>query len=85
MTEHELELEKKRLEIENLDKRSDQQRRIVWVAVAAIIIVTMVLMSPIIGIERASTLSNMIEMFYITQAGIIMAFFGAEALITKRK
>ncbi len=85
MTEQELELEKKRLDIENQDKRADQQRRIVWIAVSIIIIVTLLLMSPFVDVERAATLSNMIEMFYITQAGIIMAFFGAQALMTRNK
>lgn len=85
MTEQELELEKMRLEIENQDKRSDQQRTIVWIAVVAVLAVTLILMSPWVGIERASTISNMIEMFYITQAGIIMAFFGAQAIMTRNK
>jgi len=84
MTEQELELEKKRLEIENQDKRSDQQRRIVWIAVIAVIALTFILLTPLIGVERVAALSNMIEMFYVTQAGIIMAFFGAQAFMTRK-
>ena len=85
MTEHELELEKKRLEIDNLDKRSDQQRTIVWVAVVAILSVTIIMMLPILSPERLETLSNVMEMFYITQAGIIMTFFGSQAVMTRNR
>lgn len=78
------ELQRFKIELENQDKKSDQQRSIVWVAVVSVLVVTMIFMTPLIGHERVALLSNMMEMFYITQAGIIMAFFGSQALMTRK-
>lgn len=79
-----LELKKLRVELENQDKKSDQQRRMAWVAMIAVLIVTAIFMSPLMPDSRVSLLGDVLSMFYVTQAGIIAAFFGATAWMSKK-
>lgn len=70
-------------EVENRDKKEDQQRRMAWIAMLSMIIFTAILFSPIISAERVAALSDLLSMFYIAQAGVVATFFGAQAYINK--
>lgn len=75
-------LKEKLIALENKDKKEDQQRRMAWVAMVSMILLTTLVLSPIIPVERLSTLSNIIEMFYIAQAGVVAAFFTTSAYMS---
>jgi hypothetical protein len=85
VTSDDLALRKKILDLENNDKRQDQQRRMSWVAMAAMVIFTSMLFTPWISPERIEAVSNLLGMFYIAQAGIVASFFGAQAFMTVNK
>lgn len=76
--------EKKLNALENADKKASVQRSIAIYSFVAIIAITVLALTPIIPLDRIETLSNLIEMFYMSCAGIIAAFFGAEAWATRR-
>lgn len=76
------ELKEKLIELENKDKKADQQRRMAWIAMLSMLLVTALLFSPLISIERIEALSSLINMFYIAQAGVVAAFFSATAYMT---
>jgi hypothetical protein len=79
ITEQEL----KYINAENEDKRQDQQRRMANVAIWSMIAVTCVLLSPIITIERIESLTGILSMFYLAQAGVVGTFFGSTAYLNK--
>lgn len=79
------ELKEKLITLENKDKKEDQQRRMAWVAMVAMLIVTALLFSPIISTERLEALASIIDMFYIAQAGVVASFFTATAYMTVNK
>ena len=68
---------------ENEDKRQDQQRRMASVAMWSMIVVTCVLLSPIIPIERIESLVGIMTTFYLSQAAVVSAFFGATAYLNR--
>lgn len=70
------------IEIDNKDKKEDQQRRLAWIAMISMVIFTAVLFSPIISPEKVAALSDLLGMFYIAQAGVVAAFFGTAAYMT---
>lgn len=70
-------------ELENKDKKEDQQRRMAWIAMLSMIVFTAILFSPIISPERVAALSDLLSMFYIAQAGVVATFFGAQAYINR--
>ena len=68
-------------ELDNRILKENQLRRMAWVAMFSMIIFTAILFLPIITIERVKSLSDLLSMFYIAQAGVVATFFGAQAFI----
>lgn len=67
------------VDLENKDKKEDQQRRMAWVAMGSMLVFTAVLFSPMVDVERVSALADLLGLFYIAQAGVVAAFFGSAA------
>lgn len=71
------------IEIENKDKKEDQLRQMAWVAMMSMVIFTVLLFIPIIDTDRISALDNLLQMFYIAQAGVVATFFGSSAYMSR--
>jgi hypothetical protein len=71
------------IEIENLDKKEDQQRRMAWIAMASMVFFTALLFLPWIDTERIQAIDNILGMFYIAQAGVVATFFGSQAYMSR--
>jgi len=71
-------------ELEMLDKKQSAQKKMAWVSIYAMIIVTALLFSPMISVERIDALSDLLGLFYISQAGVVGAFMGVAAWMSKR-
>jgi len=71
------------LEIENRDKKEDQLRQMAWAAMGSMIVFTLCLLFPILTVERILALDNLLQMFYIAQAGVVATFFGSTAYMSK--
>lgn len=80
--EKELAMKEAEVDLENRDKREDQQRRMAWVAMISMIILTCALFLPIVSPDRIAALADLLSMFYIAQAGIVAAFFGSQAYMS---
>lgn len=81
----ELEASEKITQIENTDKKEDAQRRMAWVALGGMVtypLITMLMSA--FGLD-ASILSSMADLYFISVAGIVAAFYGKEAYMSKHK
>lgn len=76
--------EKELVELENETQKITTQRKIAIAAFAASLLVMSYLLLGFAPIERIEALSSLIETFYFSMAGIVAAFFGAEAFLTKK-
>ena len=76
--------EKELVALENADEKANIQKLIAIYAFVGIVVVTIISLTPIVPLDRIETLSNVIEMFYISCAGIVAAFFGSEAFVNRR-
>lgn len=85
VTEEEILLHEKKLEIENRDQKEGQQRKMAWIAMISMIVATVFLFLPIIPNDRVSALSDLLGLFYIAQAGIVASFFGASAYMNVKR
>ena len=81
VTVNELKTSERAIDLENKDKKEDQQRRMAWVAMVSMLLVTVALFSPMIDVERVAALADLIGMFYIAMAGVVAAFFGSAAYV----
>lgn len=71
------------LELENRDAKEDQLRQMAWVAMMSMVVFTVLLFLPIIDTDRISALDNLLQMFYIAQAGVVATFFGSSAYMSR--
>jgi hypothetical protein len=65
------------------DAKEDQLRHMAWVAMLSMLVFTVILFLPFIEIERVHALDNLLQMFYIAQAGIVASFFGSSAYMSR--
>lgn len=71
------------LELELREEKADSQRRMAWVAILSMIVFTMLLFSPVISDTRVAALADLLGLFYIAQAGVVGAYMGVTAWMSK--
>jgi len=83
--EEKMYLEFKRRELEDADAMRDAQRKMAWFALGGMILYPVcVVVAVVCGIDvAAKILGDMAGVYFIAVAGIVAAFFGAQALSKK--
>ena len=83
--ELEMHLEFKRKELEDQDAMRDAQRKMAWFALGGMLLYPFaVVMASLAGLDQAqSTLGSMAPTYFVAVAGIVAAFFGAQAFTKK--
>jgi hypothetical protein len=71
-------------EIERDNRKQSAQRRMAWVSIWSMIAFTIILFSPIVSNERVNALADLLGLFYVAQAGIVGAFMGVSAWMSKK-
>jgi len=73
--------------VEALDKheKQDAQRRMAWIAMLSMLIFTALVFLPIFPDSRINALADLFSLFYIGMAGVVSAYFGAAAFISRGK
>lgn len=71
------------LELELREEKADSQRRMAWVAIISMIVFTVLLFSPMVSDSRVSALADLLGLFYIAQAGVVGAYMGVTAWMSK--
>ena len=85
--EMEMNLEFKRKELEDADAMRDAQRNMTWFALGGLLLYPFaVVLASLAGLDQAqSTLGDMAPTYFVAVAGIVAAFFGSQALTSKKK
>ena len=80
-------LEFKRKELEDADAMRDAQRKMTWFALAGLLLYPLaVVIASMAGLSEAQkTLGSMAPTYFVAVAGIVAAFFGAQAYSKKSK
>jgi hypothetical protein len=84
VTDDELEDVARIEEIERDNRKQSAQRRMAWVAIWSMIVFTIVLFSPMVSDQRVQALADLLGLFYIAQAGVVGAFMGVSAWMSKK-
>ena len=84
--EHDMFLEFKRKELEDADAMRDAQRSMAWFSLGGMLMYpVIVVLATVFNMDQAAKiLGDMACVYFIAVAGIVAAFFGAQAL-TKKK
>lgn len=64
--------------------KSTNQACLAWVSMIGMTIVTGVLLSPVVTVDRIKALENIIDLYYVAQASIIGMYMGARAWMSRR-
>ena len=80
ITDAELGRRERMVLLENRDKKEDQQRWLVWFSALTVTVFIIVLMTPIIPIDRIDHLSGIAEIWILSNMGIIGSFIGFNQL-----
>ena len=85
VTDEELALDEKMMRIDNEDKKEDAQRYMAWFALWGMLLYpSIVVISILFGLEQAAKiLGDMAAVYFVSVAGIVAAFFGAQAITKK--
>ena len=80
-------LEFKRKELEDQDAMRDAQRNMTWFALGGLLLYPFaVVLASLAGLDQAqATLGDMAPTYFVAVAGIVAAFFGSQALSSKKK
>ena len=83
--DHLMHLEHERIQMENEDKKADAQRTMAWYALGGMLLYPVcVILAVVFNIEQAAKiLGDMAGVYFIAVAGIVAAFFGAQAIANK--
>ena len=84
VTDEEMEQATAMLELELREEKSDAQRRMAWIAMASMILFTIGLFAPIFSDSRINALADILGLFYIAQAGVVGAYMGVSAWMSKK-
>ena len=79
----ELEIEEKKLRLENNNAKEDQQRYMVWFSAISVTAFIIILMLPIVPLDRLNMLSSIASTWVISNMGIIGAFIASNAFVKK--
>ena len=84
--EKRLYLEFKRKELEDADAMRDAQRKMTWFALAGMLLYPATVMTTeLMDLHQAATiLGDMAAVYFVSVAGIVAAFFGAQAWSGKK-
>ena len=80
ITDDELKMKERLMRLENNDKKEDQQRYMVWFSAVSVTVFIIILMLPIVPLDRVDHLSNIAQTWVISNMGIIGAFIASNAL-----
>jgi hypothetical protein len=82
-----MELQNRKLQIENNDKREDAQRNMAWFALAGMLLYPFsVVLALFIGVEQAGAiLGDMASVYFVSVAAIVAAFYGSQAYTSGRE
>lgn len=71
------------LELQLREEKADSQRRMAWIAIISMIVFTLFLFSPLVSDSRVQALADLLGLFYIAQAGVVGAYMGVTAWMSK--
>ncbi len=84
VTDEELRKSERMMQIENNDRMQDQQRLMAWVAMLSTIGAVVVLLTPLIALDRMAAASAFLNTFLVAQTGVVGGFM-ASSVLSKRQ
>ena len=63
-------------EVKRINRKQMHQRNMAWVSLGSMLVFTIIMFTPLIPDSRIKLLTDLSNLFYLAQAGIVGAFMG---------
>ena len=73
------------MEIDTKYTRDKTQIALAWVAMISMCVTTALLFMPWVNVDRIGQLTDILDLFYLTQSGVITFFIGAKTWLQSRR
>ena len=83
VSDQEMAMRERMVLLENRDKKEDQQRYLVWFSALSVTLFIVVLMTPLLPMERIDHLSGIAEIWVLSNMGVIGSFIGFNQMAKK--
>ena len=83
VSDREMAMRERMVLLENRDKKEDQQRYLVWFSALSVTLFIVVLMTPLLPMERIDHLSGIAEIWVLSNMGVIGSFIGFNQMAKK--
>ena len=83
-SKEEIEAAKLLIEADAAEEIADKQPHMAWVAKISMLGFTLFLFLPFMSNERVSALGDLLGLFYIAQAGVVGAYMGMSAYMSRK-
>ena len=84
VTDEEIAREKEMIELELREEKANAQQYMAWVAMGSMLVFTTVLFLPVVSTDRVNALADLLGLFYIAQAGVVGAYMGVTAYMSRK-
>jgi len=68
-----------------IEEKEDAQRHMAWVAMGSMLVFTALVFLPIFPDARIKAMADLFGLFYIGQAGVVGAYMGMTAYMSKKR
>jgi hypothetical protein len=80
VSDQEMAMRERMVLLENRDKKEDQQRHLVWFSAITVTLFIVVVMTPLVPVDRISHLSGIAEIWVLSNMGVLASFIGFNQL-----
>lgn len=84
VTDDEIAREKEMIELELREEKAKAQQYMAWVAMGSMLVFSTVLFLPVVSDSRVNALADLLGLFYIAQAGVVGAYMGVSAWMSRK-
>jgi len=84
ITADEITLKERIEQLEQQQEKADSQRKMAWVAIMSMIAFTAFMFSPVVPQDKATTLANVSDVFFVAMASIVGAYMGFTSWVARK-
>lgn len=84
VTDEEIAREKEMIELELREEKAKAQQYMAWVAMGSMLVFSTILFLPVVSDSRVNALADLLGLFYIAQAGVVGAYMGVSAWMSRK-
>ena len=84
VSDEEIARNKELLELELKEEKSEEHRKIAWVAMLCIIILLIILLTPIVSESRVKAIEEIIKLTFVVLGGLIGTYMGVSTWMSRK-